>query len=55
MYHERGPPFIGEKEVGDYLARNIFKPGNTMRWNEMIEKATGERLTAKYYARQFVE
>ncbi|MCJ7525413.1 MAG: hypothetical protein MUP71_09365 [Candidatus Aminicenantes bacterium] len=23
-------------------------------WNEMIERACGEKLTAKYYARQFV-
>ena len=47
--------FIGHKEVGDYLTRKIFEPGDTMQWNEMIEKATGERLTPKYYARQFVE
>ncbi len=47
--------FIGQQEVGDYLTRKVFRPGNTMRWNVMIEKATGEQLTPKYYARQFVE
>ena len=51
----RKTTFIGHKEVGDYLTRKIFRPGDTMRWNEMIEKATGEQLTPKYYARQFVE
>ena len=33
---------------------NVFKPGRTLLWNDMIENATGEKLTAKYYAAQFV-
>jgi peptidyl-dipeptidase A len=32
----------------------VFKPGALYSWNNMIEKATGEKLTAKYYADQFV-
>lgn len=47
--------FTGKQEVGDYLINKVFKPGNTLHWNEMIANATGERLTPKYYARQFVE
>jgi peptidyl-dipeptidase A len=46
--------FAGEKAVGDYFREKIFKPGARYYWNEMIEKATGEKLTAKYYAKQFV-
>lgn len=46
--------FVNKKEVGDYLLNNIFRPGRKYYWNDMIEKATGEKLTAKYYARQFV-
>jgi peptidyl-dipeptidase A len=46
--------FAGKKEVGDYLKAKIFMPGSRWYWNEMIEKATGEKLTAKYYAKQFV-
>ncbi|TRZ76527.1 MAG: peptidase M3 [Bacteroidetes bacterium] len=47
--------FTGKKEVGDYLKKNIFLPGSKYYWNDMIEKATGEKLTPKYYARQFVK
>jgi peptidyl-dipeptidase A len=47
--------FIGEKEVGDFLREKIFMPGTRYYWNDMIEKATGEKLTAKYYAKQFVQ
>jgi len=32
----------------------VFKPGARYNWNEMIEKATEEKLTAKYYSEQFV-
>ena len=46
--------FVGEKAVGDYFREKIFMPGTRYYWNEMIEKATGEKLTAKYYAKQFV-
>ncbi len=50
-----GQSYYGQKEVGDYLKANVFKPGARYGWNDMIEKATGEKLTAKYYAEQFVK
>jgi len=46
--------FYGNREVGQYFKDKVFKPGARYNWNEMIEKATGEKLTAKYYAKQFV-
>jgi len=45
---------INNIEFGNYLKTNIFEPARKYYWNEMIEKATGEPLTAKYYAMQFV-
>ncbi|MDP2424365.1 MAG: M2 family metallopeptidase [Bacteroidales bacterium] len=47
--------FVNQPEVGDYLKTNVFMPGSRWYWNDMIEKAIGEKLTAKYYAMQFVE
>lgn len=47
--------FVGEKAVGTYFRKNVFMPGARFYWNDMIEKATGEKLTAKYYAKQFVK
>jgi peptidyl-dipeptidase A len=47
--------FAGNKEVGTYLKEKVFMPGSRYYWNEMIERATGEKLTPKYYARQFVK
>ena len=47
--------FAGNKEIGNYLKERIFMPGARYYWNDMIEKATGEKLTPKYYAKQFVE
>lgn len=48
------PNYVGNKEIGKYLIEKVFKPGRIYYWNDMIEKATGEKLTAKYYAAQFV-
>lgn len=47
--------FAGDKAVGTYLKEKVFLPGARYYWNDMIEKATGEKLTAKYYAKQFVK
>ncbi|MDP4209729.1 MAG: M2 family metallopeptidase [Bacteroidota bacterium] len=46
--------FTGKPEVGKFLIEQIFKPGARYTYDELLEKATGEKLTAKYYARQFV-
>lgn len=46
--------FVNKPEVGKYLQEKVFMPGARYYWNDMIEKATGEKLTAKYYAQQFV-
>jgi peptidyl-dipeptidase A len=43
------------KAMGEYFKTSVFMPGARYQWNEMIEKATGEKLTAKYYAMQFVK
>ena len=45
--------YIGNKEIGKWMQENIFAPGMKWEWNEFIERATGEKLTAKYYAQQF--
>ena len=46
--------FKNRKDVGEFFVKKVFAPGHTMKWNDMIERATGEKLTAKYYAEQFV-
>ena len=50
----RAQSFANNPEIGKYLIDKVYKPGRTLYWNDMIEQATGEKLTAKYYARQFV-
>ncbi|PKP00539.1 MAG: peptidase M3 [Bacteroidetes bacterium HGW-Bacteroidetes-8] len=47
--------YIGNHLVGSWMSKNVFAPGMRYHWNDMIERATGEKLTAKYYALQFVE
>ena len=47
--------YVGQKKVGKFITKNIYKPGAEYKWNEMIERATGEPLTAKYFVEQFVK
>jgi len=46
--------FTDKPETGAYLIEKVFKPGKCYRWDNLIEHATGENLTAKYYSMQFV-
>ncbi|OGU58011.1 MAG: hypothetical protein A2X64_00300 [Ignavibacteria bacterium GWF2_33_9] len=46
--------FYGNASAGDFFRNSIFAPGAKYYWNDMIERATGEKLTAKYFAKQFV-
>ena len=47
--------FASDPRVGRYLVENVFQLGARYPWNEMIERATGEKLTSKYYAKQFID
>jgi len=46
--------FFGSRPAGDYLRTKIFEPGNLYVWRELIQKATGEPLTAKYFAQLYI-
>ncbi len=46
--------FYNQPKAGKFLRDKIFAPGNIMSWNELTKFATGEYLTAKYFAERFV-
>jgi peptidyl-dipeptidase A len=43
---------FARKDVGDYLKARVFAPGSTDAWPEFVPKASGEPLTAKYFAEE---
>jgi peptidyl-dipeptidase A len=47
--------YVDQSKVGDFLRRKVFEPGSVYRWDGMIERATGEPLTPKYFVAQFVK
>ena len=47
--------YVGRNDVGQFLTEKVFKAGSVYRWDKMIERATGEPLTAGYFVAQFVE
>lgn len=51
---DRDVSYVGKPEVGTFFRENVFGPGALYPWNEMIERATGEPLTARYFVEQFV-
>ena len=47
--------YVGQAKAGAFLQKTVFEAGDLYHWNEMIERATGEPLTAKYFVAQFVK
>jgi len=55
LQSDAGVSYVGQAGVGVFLQKHIFRPGAEYPWNQMIEKATGEPLSAQYFVKQFVK
>jgi peptidyl-dipeptidase A len=42
-------------EIGAFFKERVFAPGSRYTWLQMIRRATGESLTPRHFAHQFVE
>ena len=40
--------YVNRPSVGDYLRENVFKPGASLHWGELLIRATGETLNPQY-------
>lgn len=45
----------GDAAAGRFLRERIFAPGARHHWRELLARATGEGLTAKYFVQDFVD
>jgi len=46
--------FFGKKEAGRFMKEKVFGPGNLYSWNELTRFATGEPLSARFFAKQYL-
>ena len=51
---DKNVSYVGQKVVGDFVSEKIYKVGAVYHWNRMIERATGEPLTPKYFVSEFI-
>ncbi len=47
--------YVGNIAVGDFMRTRVFAHGRMYGWEELIRKATGEKLSAKAFALDFKE
>ena len=45
--------FVGDRSAGDFMVDRVFRHGQLMRWDGLIESATGEPLSARQLAGTF--
>ena len=46
---------VDRPAAGAFLSERLFRPGMTLRWDELLEQATGEPLASRYYAAEIAE
>ena len=42
--------FKGRTDFGPFLQDRVFRPGTVQPWPQLVRDATGEPLSAKYFA-----
>ena len=52
---DEGVSYVGQRKLGDYLRSKVLGPGALYHCNDMIERATGQPLTPKYFVEQFIK
>jgi peptidyl-dipeptidase A len=52
---EQGLGYVGQRRIGEFLRQRVFAPGSRYHWDELIQRATGEPLTATYFAQQYAQ
>lgn len=50
----RGGSLWGDAETGRWLVDEVFAPGASLRWDALVERATGRSLSAEAFAAQFI-
>ncbi len=50
MLHDRAGGIVDRPDAGALLVNELFAPGLSLRWDALIERATGEPLTARHLA-----
>jgi peptidyl-dipeptidase A len=45
---------VGNRGVGDWLKERFFKPGASLKWNDLVIHATGEPLSPRAFVTEFV-
>jgi peptidyl-dipeptidase A len=41
---------VGREAAGRLLGERVFRPGASVRWDHLVEQATGEPLAARHFA-----
>jgi peptidyl-dipeptidase A len=49
---ERAGGLVDRPQAGELLVRDVFAPSASVRWDVLVERATGEPLSARHLARQ---
>ena len=52
---DEGVSYVGQRKIGEFMHEKVFEVGALYHWNRMIELATGEPLSPKYFIAQFVK
>ena len=47
--------YANDARIGQYFIENVYAPGGLYSWSEMVERATGQKLSSADFARKYVK
>ena len=47
--------FANDPRIGEYFIDKVYSPGSLYPWSEMVERATGSKLTSAAFAHELRE
>lgn len=53
LERSRESSIVDSLYAGQFLINELFKPGNSERWDKQLERITGEELNPQYFVREF--
>jgi peptidyl-dipeptidase A len=53
LFQKTGSKNLNHPKAGEFLNQKIFHPGNRMRWDELVQYATGAPLTPDAWVKEF--
>lgn len=49
------PSLVGQKQIGKWFVENVFAPGSSISWRDLVRQSTGQDLNSDVFVQAIKE